>query len=241
MKKLLIAMLCLFTIFGSAGCGGSEHALDVGENVRQDNRESTKIEETEESIDESAGLTEIEEDQPVEGNLEAGENTISEEDMDALRAIGEVEVDQGIIFVKVTLPAEYVSGSTQESLDAGAGQNYTSAKLNEDGTVTYKLTKLQHNNMMSSLNSEFDNGIQEVINDENNTIVSVNHNDDFTMFDVIVSGTELSMTDSFYTLAFYTWGGTYGIFSGHRVDNVVVNFYDSDGNLINTANSSNMG
>ena len=64
-----------------------------------------------------------------------------QEDMDELSKIGDIEVENGILTVSITLPAEYMEGVTQEQLDAGKGTTYQSATLNDDGSVTYKMTK----------------------------------------------------------------------------------------------------
>ena len=42
-------------------------------------------------------------------------------------------------------------------------------------------------------------------------------------------------------MAFYMYGGLYGIFSGKDVENVEVNYYSSGGELISTGNSSDIG
>lgn len=78
-----------------------------------------------------------------------------------------------------------------------------------------------------------------MVDNDSYSFTSIKHNEDYTQFDVTISGTELNISDSFATMGFYMYGGIYGIFIGHRADNVVVNFYDQDGNLIDTGDTNN--
>ena len=174
------------------------------------------------------------------------EATLSEEeqleaDRDELSAIGDVEVENGILTVAVTVPSDFIGEVTQEELDQKAGDTYVSATLNDDGSVTYKMTKSQHKKMLDGIVESIDSGLQDMVDDESYSFTSIKHNDDYTQFDVTISGTELNLADSFATLGFYLYGSMYGIFSGHRADNVIVNYYDADGNLISTGDSDNLG
>ena len=82
--------------------------------------------------------------------------------------------------------------------------------------------------------------MQELIDDDNYTITGITHNDDYTVFDVTLEGTEVGFADSFTSMVFYMYGGMYGIFSGTETDHVVVNFLDPDGNVIDSYDSANM-
>ena len=177
-----------------------------------------------------------------ESSIETTSSELSvDEAMEELSSIGEVQVEDGILTVSITLPKDYVEGVTQEQLDASKEDKYESAVLNEDGSVTYKMTKEQHQNMMKSISDEFDKSVQELIDDdENYSIDAVSHNKDFSEFDVTLAGTELGFQDSFSVVLFYMYGGMYGIFSGHQPEHVIVNFLDPDGNIIESANSANM-
>jgi len=160
-------------------------------------------------------------------------------DMAALEAIGEVEVENGILTVSITMPKDFVTEEiTQEKLDAEAGNSYLSAKLNNDGTVTYKLTKAQYRAMLDGITKGMEESFQEMINDENRSIREIKHNDTYSVFDVTLDTDAVGLGDSFTVLAFYMYGGLYGIFSGNKIDNVIVNFYDPAGKLIQSGNSA---
>lgn len=164
-----------------------------------------------------------------------------QEGWDKLKAMGNIQTENGILTVTITLPADLAKGMTDEELDAGKGENYLSAVRNQDGSITIKMTRQQHSNMMAQLTENFDSSLQEMINDETYTISNITHNRDFTVYDVTLEGTELGFSDSFTVLSLYMYGGMYGVFSGQRPEHVIVNFRDPNGNLIETGDSADMG
>lgn len=166
----------------------------------------------------------------------------TEEDLNALSGIGETEVENGIVFVKITLSQDFVGTDiTQEEIDAKAGESYTSGKLNPDGSVTYKMTHSQYNSMLSEMSAAVDEGIQELVDEETLSIESVSHNAKYTQFDVTLSTTTLGFSDMFTAYVFYLYGGMMGIMTGERGADIVVNYYDPAGNLIESGHSANMG
>ncbi len=170
------------------------------------------------------------------------ESLVDDPAWDQLEALGKVTTENGVFYVTMTVPADMVgTETTQASLDAEAGENYTSAKLNDDGSVTYKMTKKQHKAMMDEFTKAIEEGLQEMVDSPDYAFTKITHNADYTSFDAYLSTNEVGMTEGFMTLAFYMYGGFYSLFSGKATDNVAVNFYAPDGNLISTANSSEMG
>ena len=178
---------------------------------------------------------------------QAAETVANEEDLivdeawDELESLGKIETENGIFFVSITLPADIAGEEvTQESLDAKAGENYISARLNDDGSVTYKMTKAQHKAMLDGMVESMDEALQELTDSDQYAFADIRHNSDFTSFDVTLDTNELGLTESFMVVAFYMYGGIYGLFSGHEADNIQVNFYSPDGTLINTGNSKDL-
>lgn len=242
MKKGIAIFLAIVLVLSTCSCGAKkdDSTASSGDNnsTEATATEDTSTAEQEKQIEETA----------ADSVSEATEDTSStedddlEKDMEELSAIGDVEVENGILTVSITLPAELVGEITQEELDEGKGTNYVSAVINDDGSVTYKMTKAQHKEMLASLVKGFDEGIQEMVDDnENYSIASVTYNKDFTVFDVTLDGNELGLGDSFSAMAFYMYGGMYGIFTGKQPEHVIVNYYDSEGNLIESGDSANYG
>lgn len=242
MKKGIAIFLVIVFAFSTFSCGTKkdDSTASSGENKSTESiaAEDTSTAEQEKHIEETAEVSVSE----ATEDISSTEDDDFEKDMEELSAIGDVEVENGILTVSITIPAELVGEITQEELDEGNGTNYVSAVINDDGSVTYKMTKAQHKEMLASLVKGFDEGIQEMVDDnENYSIASVTYNEDFTVFDVTMDGNELGLGDSFSVMAFYMYGGMYGIFTGKRPEHVVVNFYDPEGNLIESGDSANFG
>lgn len=155
-----------------------------------------------------------------------------------------IEVDETLFNVELTIPAAYLGDDvTQESLDAiVAEEGYMSATLNEDGTVTYVMTKGQHDAMLEEMAATIDTSLAEMIGAaEYPAIVAIESNDDYTSFDVTISTETVGAEESMSVLAFYLYGGMYQIFCGNEVDDIAVNFINqTSGEVIETAHYSDM-
>lgn len=212
MKRVLAMILMFCMVFSLAACGSGA----AGANEKEPKQNGGEQISEEDTIDDSA--------------------------WDELTTIGQVETVNGLLTVSITFSADFAGEDvTQEALDAAAGEHYISAKLNEDGSVTYKMTKKQHKAMLDDILGGIEESLQDLVDDEMYSFAEIKHNKNYTQFDVTIDGEELGFADSFAVLAFYTYGGIYGIFSGKTPENIVVNFYNANGELINTAESSSLG
>ena len=121
--------------------------------------------------------------------------------------------------VKVTLPAslfEYVDEEiSQEDLDKAAFENgFISATLNEDGSVTYVMSKDKYNAYVAELAMSIDKGLEELCNTENSTIVDIKHNADFTDYTITLDADEVGFTESFVSWAIVLYSAFYYGFTG---------------------------
>ena len=121
--------------------------------------------------------------------------------------------------VKVTLPAslfEYVDEEiSQEDLDKAAFENgFISATLNEDGSVTYVMSKDKYNAYVAELAMSIDKGLEELCNTENSTIVDIKHNADFTDYTITLDADVVGFTESFASLAIVLYSAFYYGFTG---------------------------
>lgn len=172
------------------------------------------------------------------------ESLVDDEALDALEAIGDVNVDSGLFNVTITVPAQFVgTENTQEYYDNLAKENgYKSVTLNADGSVTYVMTKAQHQELLAQLKDEFQKGMDEMCGSSDYPhFVSITPNDDYSVITVVCSSQELDMTEGFATLALYMYGGMYSVFAGTHTDNVRVDFVDQNGTVFQSGNSSEMG
>lgn len=144
--------------------------------------------------------------------------------------------------VEITLPASFFEeGTTQESIDAVNDGKFKSAVLNEDGSVTYVLTASQHKELMDGLKTQMQSSFDELIADDTYSINSVTPNSDYTEFKVELSTDTLSFVDSISVMAFYSFGAMYNMCNGTPAENISVVFVNPNGDVIQTANSSDMG
>ena len=69
----------------------------------------------------------------------------SELDATALSDIGSIDVDKGLFDVTITFPADFATDITQEEIDQQVADGKVhSGQINEDGSVTYVMSKDQH-------------------------------------------------------------------------------------------------
>lgn len=153
------------------------------------------------------------------------------------------EVDEGLFSVTITVPADFVGETTQEELEKEAKENgYKSATLNEDGSLTYVMTKKQHDEMMQEIRNTIYESLDGMAGSEDYpSIVSVEVNDDFSQYKVVTTNTEISFEEAFSVFGFYMYSGLYYAFDGGELDNVNVQFVnEASGEVIDEANSSDM-
>ena len=223
MKKKVFAAIMTLAIFTSvvAGCGNK-----AGEAEQND-----------------APVVESQTEEPTD-TTEPTESDTSDDGMKQLEAIGDVEVDKGLFDVTLTIPKDFVGDTTQEKLDESVKEKgYKSATLNSDGSVTYVMTKAQHEEMMVGIRESIDKSLSEMVGSSDYpNITNVEHNDNYTSFTITTKNAEPDLSESFSVMALYMYGGMYGIFSGEEVDNVHVDFKNADsGEIISSSNSEDMG
>lgn len=238
MKKITSMILALMLATSLTSCGSSENASSSTSEA------ASLSESVTESVAEETATNSVDEEKPEEEKEEevTEEKIEDTEEYKELSALGDVEVENGILSVKITVPADIMGEITQEELDANAGETYISAKLNDDGSVTYKMTKAQHKQMLDQIVENVKEGNKTLIDDdENYSISDITFNDNLTEFKVTIDGDTIGLGDSFAAVLFYMYGGMYGIFTGETPDNIKVEYVDSEGNVLETANSSEMG
>ncbi len=163
----------------------------------------------------------------------------------AIEALGDVEVDKGLFDVEFTVPKDFVGDTTQEKCDEIAKEKgYHSMKLNEDGSVTYQVSRSQHKEMMQETKDSIDKSLSEMCGPDSEypNFVEIKPNDDYTSFTVITKSDKLNLTEGVSVLGLYMYGGMYNIFNGTEVDNIHVDFVnEASGEVIDTADSKDMG
>ena len=157
---------------------------------------------------------------------------------------GKVVVEKELFDVTLTLPASLNTGNkTQADYDELAKEKgYKSITINEDGSLTYVMTKSQHREAMESTKKTIDEAFAKTIQDTENNIVDIKANDNYTEIKAYVSSEKLSLYDTMNNLAFMMYGNMYNSFNGTPVDNVHIQYIQqSTGNVIKEFNTSEMG
>ncbi len=165
----------------------------------------------------------------------------SADDISDLDALGDIEVEKELFDVNLTIPAQYIGELDQAKLEQQATEGGYKITMNDDGSATYTMTKSQHKKLMEEMSSTINSSLSEMISSESYpNFTDITTNEDFTNFTVTTRSTELDMNESFSTMAFYMYGGMYGIFNGKTPENIHVEFINADsGEVIESADSSN--
>lgn len=121
----------------------------------------------------------------------------------------------GLFNVALTIPAEYVEGTTQKELNKQAKEGtFKSATLNKDGSVTYVMSKSQHKEMLNTLKDSIADELNKIPNSTDYpNVTRVEANDDYTKFTVTTASTELSFEEQFLSVQLYIYGGMYNAFN----------------------------
>lgn len=160
---------------------------------------------------------------------------------------GSFEKDEGFFNVTLTYPASFVGeDATQESLDQIVEESngeIKSATLNEDGSATYVMSKSYYQESMQEMANSINESLAAMVgSEEYPNFTAVEANDNFTVFTVTTTSTELGLNEAFSVLGFYMYGGLYGTISGEQPENVHVDFVNAEtGEIIESADSSDSG
>lgn len=176
----------------------------------------------------------------------------NEEQKEQNENAGIVQVDEGLLNVDVTLAATFFEDMTEEEIKKKAeDEGYKDCKINEDGSVTYTMTKKKRQEMLDEMKDSIKGTIAGALEGEEKveSFIYIEHNDDFSKFDIYVDSEKYTMWDSLYSMTFFVAGAYYQSFAGvprEEID-VVVNFVDNEtqevldtssyGNFMNSINA----
>lgn len=156
---------------------------------------------------------------------------------------GSLKADKNLLSVEVTLPASLV-GDDDVTLDEEAkAAGVKEITKNEDGSVTMKMTKSAHKELLAEIKTSIDESIEEILADKENysSFESITYNDDVTEFTVNVDASTYGGFQSFAALAFYIEGNNYQALNAVPEDQLktIVNFVNKDtGEVIESGDSS---
>lgn len=163
---------------------------------------------------------------------------------DAISTAEQIEVEDGLFDVTLTLPADYASDITAEEIaqQVADGKVHTGV-LNDDGSVTYTMSKAQHAALLESVAAQLRSTLDDMIGSAdypNLTVIETN--DDFTDFTVYTTTQPgaVGLSDEMSVLIYYTCGKMYGIVSGQEPGNIHVDILNAEsGELVSSHDSKN--
>lgn len=132
-----------------------------------------------------------------------------------------IEVDKGLLNVEITLPKMFFEdeelADIEEQMEDSHEANVTK---NDDGSLTIKMSKKEHKQLMSDMQEEFVDTIKQMIEAEDYpTIKDISYNRNMTELSIVVNKEEFE--SSFDGFALFSLGFTglfYQIFNGKDIE-----------------------
>lgn len=158
------------------------------------------------------------------GNETADKDNKSEENAEQNQEETEekgLSVDKGLLNVEVTLPAAFFEGTDMDEVIAEAKKDgVKEVKQNEDGSITYIMSKAEHKKMVTEMGTSITEYTEELKNSEEYpSIKDVTHNKSFTEFTLTVDKDSYENSfDGFAVLGLGMQSAMYHAFKGANPD-----------------------
>lgn len=261
MKKLMMKMTVVFSLVLAigmlCGCTDDEAAAEPDETasapvaeVQDDSKEEDKsADAVAEDKTEAKSEAKEESAEAVLPREENAADTATDDSIEVIRPqelveeIMEEYADESTEPVELTIPAQFIDVEiTQESLDSNLAEGVTSAKLNNDGSVTYVMTGEAHTKMVKDEREIVVDSLALMIESgDYPSFRKIEHNSDFTEFIVKIEADELDMAEAVSTLGFFMLGEEYNAYVGEQPENIRVKYVNIDsGKVIEQVDSKDM-
>lgn len=163
--------------------------------------------------------------------IKKGKNLVWDNGVKSASSDEGISVDKNLLNVDITIPASFYEGTkiTQAELDVeSAKKGFGKAKLNSDGSVSFRMSKSQYNKALVDMKKSIDDFIQETVNDSPKIYKEIKYNRDMTEFNVVVNRTEY---ESDFSAAMVGWGmalqgSFYQMFNGSKDPKLIVKIID---------------
>jgi len=159
MRKILAILAIIMITFSLAGCGKEKTNTETsGLVTRAPEFETSELAEAK---------TPSKEETESEKTVEPSETlTPTEEESEG------VEVDQGLLNVKITLPAFIFEDMTDFDPEAYTEENgFKETVVNEDGSITITMSKRRHSELLDEMVTEIENTFETLIESEDTPYV----------------------------------------------------------------------
>lgn len=151
-------------------------------------------------------------------------------------------VDKNLTNVELTLPASFFEDQSKEQIEEDAKQKgIKEIKVNEDGSVYYKMSKATHKEILAEMKKGVEETIDTLVNGEDfASFKDISANKDFTKFTITVN--QAAYEDSFDGFGLFGLAivaAYYDTFTGNHKDNLNIEMIlidDITGETIETVN-----
>lgn len=145
---------------------------------------------------------------------------------------GKVNVDKGLLSVDVTIPASFFEGEDMDTVIANAKQDgIDEATLNDDGSVTYKMSKSKHKEMMAEMAKSIEETKMDLVESGDfASVKNVETNGDYSKLTLEVNREAYENSfDGFATMSLGLVGSYYQAFNGIKAAdmNVLIELKDA--------------
>lgn len=118
--------------------------------------------------------------------------------------LGDVTVDQNLFSVEVTLPRDFFEEGTEEEVAEYVDEaGFSSAVINPDGSVTVKMSRGVHGQILQDMREGLNEYIAEAIAENPRDFTQITFDDDLSRFSVEVNR---SVWPSSFESGFVGWG-----------------------------------
>ncbi|RLJ86617.1 hypothetical protein [Planococcus citreus] len=181
------------------------------------------------------------ETEPVEetgGAADTMTETQDTEEAESGEEGGGVSVDEGLFDVEVTIPSSFFEGEDPEQVAANV-DNAEEATVNDDGSITYKMSKAQHEEMMEEVATSVEEATTTITESgDYPSIQAIESSDNYDHFTVQVDCEAYENSfDGFATMTLGVVGSLYQLFNGEDPDSyeVIIEMEDVEtGEVFNT-------
>ncbi len=147
------------------------------------------------------------------------------EDNDSNTTGESIEVDKGLFDVTITLPVSMVeSENIEATIEEAKGKGIKEVVVNDDGSLTYKMSKSVHGQIMKELRESLNETVEDLINGSDFTSIrDIKYNTNLTSITLIVDkGVYESSLDGFAVFGLGLAAMYYQLFDGVSPDNITV-------------------
>ncbi|WP_010501133.1 hypothetical protein [Paenibacillus elgii] len=147
-----------------------------------------------------------------------------------------IEVQENLLSVEITIPASLVGKNIDNAVENAKKKGVSDVKKNDDGSLTYKMSKRKHKEMLDEMKAEIVKQVDEVKDGTTfKSVKNVEYNNDLTEFTITVD--EKAFSKSMDGMAGMGLGLTsrfYQIMSGVKPgeDKTVIQYKDSDSGMV---------